>query len=157
MTAGTYTRDYPIDLPAGAVNAQGDAIAYPAQLPHCAPEQPTEGTLGHGLRVLAFILAESVTATLSDLELERAEYAAGFAVTAREILPIAVTRISDVRHIIASILKTRKAWDAVTCDTPTDPDRRPIDGPMAKLTPRPIANPPAGAYGELRAPDRGQF
>jgi hypothetical protein len=116
--------------------------------------------MAHGLRVLAFILAESVTATLSDLELERADYAAGFAVTAREILPVAVDRISAVRHVIDKTLKARRRPDPVAEILSGRPvDTRPNEGPMAKLLPIPVTEPPAGSYADARVNlrDRVQF
>lgn len=132
-------------------------MAFPT-LPTPAPERATEGTLGHGLRILAFMLEHNVTATLTDLELERAEYAAAFAVTAREILPIAVDKISNLRHLIHKVLQSRKAYaDAVTCDTPSDPDVRPPAGPMARLQPQPIRRPPSGDLIEIGAPGKPEI
>jgi hypothetical protein len=112
-------------------------------LPRCPVQGTDESSLGHGLRILAFMLAENVTATLSDLELERAEYAAGFAVTAREILPLAVDRISDIRHVIACVLKARQTLEAPIVQPALGYDSRPAIGPMAPLPERPKVQPPA--------------
>jgi hypothetical protein len=133
---------------------------YP-ELPVCRPQDGSESTIDHGLRVLAFILREHVTGSLTDVDLEHADYAAGVAVTAREILPLAVDRISDVRHQIAAVLKSRHQDREVPvpggsrggCDT------RPNEGPMAKLKDEPDTRPPEGEHADARPTlrDRVQF
>jgi hypothetical protein len=165
------SRDYPINLPAGSVDDQGDAFtcateectstpsrmigafhfcsdcAQDLRLPSCEPYQAGESVVDHGARVLAFILQTDVTATLSDDELIRAEIAAKYAIQAKGISVPAADRISDVRHVIAFVLRERQAEqrDALQLAA-LGTDRRPNIGPMAPLLDRPIVQPPAPEY-----------
>jgi hypothetical protein len=118
-------------------------------LPRCEPQRPSEDTITHGTRVLAFLFAENCTATLTDLELERAEYAARFASSARDISPTAADVISGVRHTILSALRERDRIhkrEQVPVPVP-DHDDSPNLGPMARREPEPVPLPrtPTGA------------
>lgn len=116
-------------------------------LPTCEPERDREYAVDHGARVLKFLLETSCTATLSDLELERAELASQYAICARGISVPAANRLSDVRHVIASVLKTRRAEAPVQLPLATlGYDSRPDQGPMAGLLERPKAQPHAPEY-----------
>ena len=112
-------------------------------LPNCEPFRPGESIVDHGARVLVFLLATDCTATLSDLELERAEIAAKYAIVARGISVPAADRISDCRHLIALILKGRKPAPAPMGPASSCRDDRPNTGPMARLQDRPITRLPA--------------
>jgi hypothetical protein len=118
-------------------------------LPRCEPQRPSEDTIAHGTRILAFLFAENCTATLTDLELERAEYAAQFASTARDISPIAADTISRMRHLIGKTLRCRAHWrgaEAVPVPVPDHTNDPPI-GPMARRETVPVIDPivPRGA------------
>lgn len=137
----SYTRDYPIDLPAGSVDAHGDAIAeaqcpcggfvghaYECKysrdpmteipkylpIPELAPQGETEPIGFYGLRILTFVLETRITATLDRDQLELADHFASVAVQSREIEPIAVDRISEARHAIKRSLREirRRAHEA---------------------------------------------
>ena len=155
---GRVTRNFPIDLPAGSVDANGDAIVPGVtDLPICEPERPGETVVDHGARVLLFLMETSCTATLSDVELERADLAAHYAIVAREILPAAATRISEVRHVIALVLRSRQQEESVAIVLGGQLEGKAgIGGPGDRepLEPRPKQNPPAGAYA---VPDRIAF
>ncbi len=123
------------------------------RLPSGPSIQPNDTILQFGLRVLAFIIADNVTATLTDIDLELAEYAGQYAVSAPDILPIAVDRISAARHIVASALVYRRSLlktPQAPIFTGCSPDTKPNEGPMAKLLATPISRPPSG---QLVKPD----
>jgi hypothetical protein len=128
-------------------------------LPTCEPERSDESVVDHGARVLTFLLETSCTATLSDRELQHADLAAHYAVIARGISVTAVDKISDVRHVIAVVLKNRQP----AADTTPTVDGGQLAGGRAPsggygdrepIAPRPRSNPPAGAYASR---DRVQF
>lgn len=120
-------------------------------LPSCEPCRPTEDVVSHGARVLAFLLQTSCTATLSDLELERAEIAAKYAIVARGISVTAADNLSNVRHVIAFVLADRKRHVVEAQQLATlGADRRPNEGPMAPLKDRPIVQPPAPSYATVK-------
>lgn len=114
------------------------------RLPICEPYRAGETVVDHGARVLTFLLQTNVTATLSDEELRRAEIAAKYAIVARGISVPAADRISDVRHVIAWVLKDRRELEGSAAGALSSLDDRPNEGPMAKLVPEPIVTPPVG-------------
>jgi hypothetical protein len=81
---------------------------YPP-LPTVQARAADETAVDYGARVLAFLLAEAVTATVDDEALEAANHAAMYAVAARGILPAAVDRIAEVRRTILATLARRAA------------------------------------------------
>jgi hypothetical protein len=116
-------------------------------LPTLDPQQPDETGLQYGARALAFILQTGVIGTLDTPTLARADQAAGFAVSARGIYPLAADRLSEVRHWIAAVLRQRAAQVPAAAEVPPSrPDDRPTLGPMAPLAPAPITQPPAPVY-----------
>ena len=107
-------------------------------LPQLAPPYvQSESVLERGARALQFILNTSCTATLCDLDLERADTAAVYAVAGRETSAIARERISDVRHAIARALTYRRSVlpEAGNVPMPTPINELPNLGPMAPLRP----------------------
>lgn len=176
------TKDYPIAVPADRVNAQGDAYvcatedctgtpcriigvyrfcsdcAQDLRLPSCEPYRQGETVVDHGARVLLYILDTGCTATLSELELQRAQHASQYAICARGISVPAADRLSDVRHQIAQSLATLQTIET-ELRTPGGQLKggwRPIGGDREPLEPAPKDHPPAGAYGveleEARTP-----
>ena len=117
------------------------------QLPIVGPQTRPETVVDHGARVLAFILETSCTATLSETELEHADLAAHYAITARGIHVPAADRISDVRHVIARTLRERREPRPERTDLVDGGQlqgRAGIGGPGDRepLEPRPRINPP---------------
>ena len=106
-------------------------------LPQLAPPYvQSESVLERGARALRFILNTSCTATLCDLDLERADTAAVYAVAGRETSAIARERISDVRHAIARALTYRRSVLPVAdSNIPAPINELPNLGPMAPLRP----------------------
>lgn len=118
-----------------------DTIRPLPQLPE--PGIP-ETVLERGARVLQFILATSCTATLTDLDLERADAAAVYAVSARDPYAVTLQRLSEARHVIALALKYRRSiLPAREQGTPAPVHELPNLGPMAPLQPAPAGLPPA--------------
>lgn len=121
---------------------------YPITLPTCEPCRPGESIVDHGARVLTFLLQTSCTATLSDLELERADVAAKYAITARGISVTGADRISDARHLIAFMLAERKQLDTMkrTADGGQLTGKLGTGGPGDRepLQPKPKDQPPVG-------------
>ena len=76
------------------------------------PDPAGETAIVYGCRVLYFLLETGVYCTCTDDQLRAAEHASRVAVTAREILPAAVDRLSAVRHEISSTLRRRAALTA---------------------------------------------
>lgn len=121
------------------------------KLPELDTRQPDEPTAHYGLRVLTFMLHTGVTATLTDDDLRLADHMARVAVSAPEILPIAVDKISAVRHTIALVLKDREWYaEGIIVSIPEgpkairpDPSGPPSEAVLAK--PYPLVTPPAGA------------
>jgi hypothetical protein len=106
-------------------------------LPCPDPRRLDETAVDFGARILAFLLAENVTATVDDEALEAANHAAVYAVAARGILPAAVDRIADVRRTILTTLAARAARtreeEARRVATAAGPTPR--GGQTAKLVP----------------------
>jgi len=122
-------------------------------LPTIAPIQAGETLHGYGCRVLAFVLETSVTATLSDRDLELAEHAYPIAVGAHDIAPIAVDRLSAVQHAVLAARATRRTYDAeqatnaTACVPPTGGTR---PGKPATLQPIPKPLSPASVAIDIR-------
>jgi len=74
-----------------------------------------------------------------------ADHAAIYAVAAPEMTEPALIRISQVRHLIQTMLRQR--------DTAQQQQQSPAstanEGPMAPLMPVPVARPPAGQKAEI--------
>jgi hypothetical protein len=118
------------------------------------PELPTATapeTCGErGARVLRWILAERVTATLSSVDLERADSAAIVAGCSATMSEACRANLSEMRHAIAATLRIRRELDKVSAPAPAgSPCERPKLGPMAPLSPAPISRPPAPAEIEI--------
>jgi len=129
-----------------------DGVEAPLWAP--PPTQSTDqDRLMYGISLLAYLLSADVDlyGMCSDDQLALAEHAAYFAVTAREILPRAVDRISEVRSRILHVLAARKL-EAPVQPTAVAPTRTPApnEGPMAPLTPKPYTRPPAGQKVEIQ-------
>lgn len=181
--ANRVTRDFPIDLPPDRVDANGDAFvcatedctntpsrvigvfhfcpdcAQDLQLPTLEYQRPGEDVVAHGARVLTFLLATSCTATLTDLELDRAHLASQYAICAKGISVPAANRLSEVRHLIASTLRhrERETHPVLPCTSTSGSvvPKNPIGGDRVPLEPLPKVNPPAPAYAGQK--DRVQF
>lgn len=108
-------------------------------LPTLTAQQPEEPAALYGLRVLTFVLATGVTATLSTPALEAADHAAIYAVASRDICLIALERISAARTQIAHALRFR------ALETASAP--APLPAPVA-----PTVNPRGGQRAALQPP-----
>lgn len=139
--------------PAAAIVAAIDAGREAVHPPAPAADDTISS---YGLRVLAYLLAEGeVFGLLSDDDLEAAHYATRYAVTAPEILPLAVEKITVVQARITTLLARRAAELAQSAAAPsperahhtppTQPETRPPGGSRVPTHPRPPAPPSADA------------
>ena len=101
----------------------------------------------YGARVLAYLIADDGYGFVDDAGLDLADAAAAGMATA-DLAPATRERLSETRHRIARVLKSRHnerraAESAAPAPAPAGPSN---DGPMAPLAPAPRTNPPAGAY-----------
>lgn len=75
--------------------------------------EPTEAhpeTLsGYGLRILAFVIAEETTATLTDEQLKIADHVYPIAVAPHHLDARTVDRMADARRLILAAMRWRKA------------------------------------------------
>ncbi len=125
---------------------------YPP-IPTIEPQRADESEQAYRVRTLRFVLAHDTTATLTDSDLQGAQWAALFVLAAREISDVAIDKIANVQRLITATLRNRAIEDsAPAAVVPTVADTRPNDGPMAPLKPRPIVRPPAPAYAAPRPP-----
>lgn len=130
-------------------------------LPHPPALDLDQTVVQRGLAILAFVIETGVTATITDLDLERADHAGSFASGAPGMAPIAYDRVSHARRLIADAVRTRaKLYTATEARmaggvAPHKPDL----GPMAPLLDRPIVRPPSGDYADhdFARVDRVQF
>lgn len=81
---------------------------YP-RLPEPPEPAPEDTAILYGCRLLSFLLTTGVYITATDEQLKLAEHASYIAITAPGILPLAVDRLSAVRHEIAATLRRRTA------------------------------------------------
>ena len=116
-------------------------------LPVPPPPATDQTVLQRGLSILAFVMAHGVTATIDDVDLERADHAGSFASAGRDFAPATYDRISDARNLIRRAITTRAADGPQGATLPggTAP-HKPDLGPMAPLQDRPITRPPSGDY-----------
>jgi hypothetical protein len=122
-------------------------------LPPWRPRQLGEPLPAFGARVLVYLMRYECTALLSDDELEQGEHAAVYAVCSTDMVPIARQKLSDVRHLIGSVLRGRKRCaDLLAAEKAAGPAYKPNEGPMARLQPKPTVRPPAG---QLAKPEIG--
>jgi len=122
--------------------------------------QPGQPVAYHGLAVLAYLLANGETYGLfPDRDLELAEHAAYIAVTAPEILPVAVDNISVIRHRIAAVLKRRAQEQPAPIDVPSQyPDSKPHSAGSGQTVPIPPPPPPVQPPARMpAAPTRARF
>lgn len=92
-------------------------LADMARLQTWPAQRADESLTAYGQRVLTFVLAWSITAPLSQSDLELADHTAQSALANRDISPLASDRINDCRHLIASILRGRARESASTEST----------------------------------------
>lgn len=118
---------------------------YPP-LPTIDPPAEGESLQAYGIRVLAFVLAEGVTATLSDRELALADHVYPIAIAHPEILPIAVDRLTAARRQILAAIACRRppVAETSTIAAPTISPASLDRGRLAPLQPAPIRRPPGG-------------
>lgn len=105
------------------------------------PEGLVETPIQRGARVLSFLIATNGwTATLSTVDLERAEQSAVLVTAPRDAHPLVLAKVTAVKHIIALVLKARRMETKGVAEgfpeisqamDPSDPARlvRPL-GPM---------------------------
>lgn len=126
-------------------------MSYP-RLPELPPVGADETIAEYGIRVLAFVLATDVTATLTDRDLDLADHAYAIAISSAGILPIAVDRLSAARMRILRTLQARQR--AQPAPARVSPQPAPIvsrpGGRLTPLQPAPISRPPAGQLVDLR-------
>ena len=123
-----------------------DDPPVPRTLPTCDPRIPAESAVDYGARILRYLIAHEITATLSDDDLALADHAAVYAVQGRYDDVRVYARISAVRHLIAGCQRWRKAALAEPASepAPVGAPETPNLGPMARLIPVPVQQPPAG-------------
>lgn len=146
------------------------APPYPS-LPVCPPLQPQEPMPAYAARCLTFLLAESVTATMSDEQLRQADSAAQRAVSqvraedgtasrlnTAELLTL--ERLTSTRHLIAQVLAWRENQHREAC-TPAGGTILPVGGTQggrtASLQPAPPSLPPGNAYALPQPPAVRRF
>ena len=118
---------------------------YPP-LPCLAPATEPETAIGYGLRVLSFVLAYRCTATLTDADLDLADRAYPVAVS-RDMLPLAVNKLTEARHLILAAVRARQAErlaESIQATRSEYPQGAGQPGKYATLQPRPIMRPPSG-------------
>lgn len=126
--------------------------AVPTTLPTWLPRQASESLQAYGTRALLFLLQFSCTAPLSDDDLEQAERAGQLAVASPLMADVARAKISQTRHVIASILRGRRADIVATvARTPVTLTSPPNEGPMAPLLDRPLVRPPSGTKVQVQS------
>jgi hypothetical protein len=114
--------------------------------PACGPEEPIAH---YGARLFTWLLASDVTATCSDVDLERALTASTAAIAQPDLSPIALARIVDMRRRLTSALAHRRGAAAGPPASVAPPQRELPGGRPAALV-RPLASqPPGGALAEL--------
>lgn len=113
-------------------------------LPTLDPPDATETLHSYGCRALTFVLETGITCTLTDQELELADHVYPMLIANPEILPVAVDRLSAARHAILAALRIRRADTDQGVTVPTVAPSSAPEGPMARLRPAPLSQPPAG-------------
>src|SRR5262245_9241915 len=115
---------------------------YP-RLPEWRPRQASETAEAYGLRALAFVVRESVTATVPTDALELADHVFPLAVSHPELSPVAAAGLADVQRIIRAVLRSRLAPVGPTAAVQaTAGQGKPMIGPGAPLQPTPVVQPP---------------
>jgi hypothetical protein len=119
------------------------AILTPEDLPKRLPDQTVHQ---YGCSLLAWIVQidREVYGLLDDEQLSLIDHVAHSVVSARDIPPLVVDRISAIRHRVMHSLRIR-ALDVTAVRTASIRDERPNEGPMAKRIDPPIVRPPAPA------------
>lgn len=103
-----------------------------------------------GARVLLFVNETGCTASLSDRDLEFADHAYPMLIGARDILPIAVDRLSAARTQILGALAFRRTLDAQAPWPNAIVDVPPADdGQKVRIEPQPFNRPPSGQKVEI--------
>lgn len=135
---------------ADARDAHTEALQYPLYPPSPVPAVNGRDAYAYGIALLLYVLQMQpveVYGLLSDSQLELTLHCSQYAITARDILPLAVDRLSAVRTRLAAVLASRMVLvqASTSTSTPTaNPADRPNTGPMARLQPTPYSRPPAG-------------
>lgn len=123
------------------------------RIPEFPDSAEPETAYERGARALRWVVATGVTVTLSTVDLERCDSAAGLAIIGATDESMRA-RLSAVRHSVLATLRIRRAQEehqrrqlaagqAPQCAP--GQDQRPNQGPMAPLRPGPIAPAPATA------------
>jgi len=124
-----------------------ESTDYP-RLSTIAPAGQDESLQAYGVRVLAFVLTTGITATISTADLELADHVYPIAVSGKEILPVAVDRLSAARHDILAAIASRVASTAPTgSPAPTIAPVVTAGGRLVPLQPGPFKRPPSGVAG----------
>lgn len=119
------------------------------RIPSLPETGEVETVAQRGARIVRWILETGVTVTLSELDLERADVAVGYAVARAADEDIRQT-LTDTRHAILATLRIRRAVDKAEQAEPVPScAERPNVGPMAPLQPAPIVRPPAPVEVEI--------
>lgn len=119
----------------------------PILTPDILPTRANRTAHEYGCDLLALILRLDceVYGLLSNDDLALIDHVAHTVVCAPQISPLAVSRISDIRHRVLHVLKVRTTDAATATLPPTKHDDRPNLGPMARLVDPPIVRPPSPA------------
>lgn len=133
-------------------------VAIMRRLPEPLPMPAGQTTLQRGLVIFAFVLAENVTATVSDQDLEYADHAATYAAAVR---PAYMSddwheRVNRTAHTIRVVLRARAATRVVEVPSvPEVPDGRIVPGGYrVPVGPGPVPTlPPAGVARRVQAVD----
>jgi hypothetical protein len=121
------------------------------ELPAFATRTSDESLQAYGARIFCFVLAHGYTAALSTEDLELAIHISIIAVATPDLSDLVRQKYTDARSLCARVVARRHAETAAAkAAVPAVEPNKPNIGPMAKLTPVPVNQPPAPA---LARPD----
>lgn len=123
------------------------------EYPRIASLAPPVGPLTavqYGAVIFAYVLDCGCTAGLSDAQLELADHVYPLLIGAPQITPMAVDRLSAIRHQILASLRVRRETE-VPVQVPPSPVRvdAPDPGARVPVTTYPFKRPPSGQKVEI--------
>ena len=157
MTISTVDRPYTLTFhasghsyPLTSTEAQRLLTMTYRPIPSLPEDVAPETAYERGARALRWILETGVTVTLSDVDLSRADVAAGLAIVQAADEDMRAL-LSERRHAILATLRIRRALDKAATEqgAACKAEHRPNLGPMAPLQPSPIVRPPSPALAEI--------
>ena len=122
----------------------------PRELPTLDPRAADETITAYGYRIVMFLIACEVTATLATEDLELARHTV-ITIYGQHPSDTLVANLRVIERILSAVIDGRTVTAAPeTTRTIAAPPSKPNIGPMAPLSPPPIARPPAPE--RIRAP-----